>query len=217
MDTRWTIGHPQTPQDWIEIRQICIRTAANAADLQGDRRPFFESYWIGPYQDLVPEWTWVIRRGAGGPVLGYLCSAPNTRAFERSRLWQSRLPLLIRLITQQIPWSIESKNWLRRSVGLAPEVERSFGSTFARDLKRTYPAHLHINLDPSAQGTGGGHLLMEALVGALRSHRIRGVHLYCGQGPVAFYRRQGFEILKQVAFGARATAVFAMGRKSGLD
>lgn len=73
-----------------------------------------------------------------------------------------------------------------------------------------YPAHLHIDLLPSARGRGLGRRLIERVTDALRKRGVPDVHLVAGaeDGPaLAFYPRVGFTELERtpgaVAFGMR--------------
>jgi len=73
-----------------------------------------------------------------------------------------------------------------------------------------YPAHLHINLLPVAQGHGMGRKLMNIFFEKLRSLSIPGVHLGVGKanpGAILFYERLGFERLKEeekaIVFGMK--------------
>jgi GNAT superfamily N-acetyltransferase len=77
-------------------------------------------------------------------------------------------------------------------------------------INRDYPAHLHINVDAEARGQGLGRKLLDAFFDALRSRHVRGVHVYCGAGPIPFYEAAGFTTLGQIEF--RGMPVFAMGK-----
>lgn len=58
-----------------------------------------------------------------------------------------------------------------------------------------YPAHLHIDLQERARGTGLGRVLMEQLLADLRTRGVTGVHLGVGAGndnAIGFYGHLGF-------------------------
>ena len=62
-----------------------------------------------------------------------------------------------------------------------------------------YPAHLHIDLLPSAQGQGWGRALMDRFLAQLRAAGVAGVHLGVATvnlRAVAFYARLGFCVLR---------------------
>ena len=67
-----------------------------------------------------------------------------------------------------------------------------------------YPAHLHIDLLPEAQGAGWGRALMEGLQDALRAGGSPGVHLGVSarnQRALGFYRHLGYEELASDGIG----------------
>lgn len=61
-------------------------------------------------------------------------------------------------------------------------------------LTARYPAHLHVNLDAKARGSGTGSELVGAFVRAAGSAGLPGVHVVTGRGArnVRFYERLGF-------------------------
>lgn len=63
-----------------------------------------------------------------------------------------------------------------------------------KDLYQQFPAHLHINTHPLAQGLGIGSMLLTQAEKVLKSKSICGIHLITS--PVAknthFYRRNGY-------------------------
>ena len=79
-----------------------------------------------------------------------------------------------------------------------------------RQLKNEYPAHLHIDLLPEAQGKGYGPKLMETLFAHLRKKNCRGI-MWCvwkhNHGAQRFYDRQGFERIcdngSNIAYGTK--------------
>ncbi|MEO6004125.1 MAG: GNAT family N-acetyltransferase [Opitutus sp.] len=96
-------------------------------------------------------------------------------------------------------------------------------ATFVRALHRghppapginltEYPAHLHINLLPSAQRRGIGRRLVETSFAALRKEAVAGVHLYVSSenlDGIRFYERLGFQPIdvqpRTLGFGYRLT------------
>lgn len=61
-----------------------------------------------------------------------------------------------------------------------------------------YPAHMHIDIDPSFQRKGIGTALVDALSGILREKKIPGLMLGVDKANVkgvSFYRKYGFEKL----------------------
>jgi len=61
-------------------------------------------------------------------------------------------------------------------------------------IAEAFPAHLHVNLLPRAQGQGLGRMLIERLIDRLRQRGIGGLHLGVDADnarAIAFYRHLG--------------------------
>ncbi len=80
------------------------------------------------------------------------------------------------------------------------------------DLFERFPAHLHINLHPLAQGQGLGRLLIEQYVTWLQERRVKGLHLVTSPAAdnVLFYRKCGFAFELEKDF--KGTPLLFMGR-----
>ena len=64
-----------------------------------------------------------------------------------------------------------------------------------------YPAHLHIDILPIAQGKGYGRKLIETILNQLQTLNVQGVHLIVSndnQNAVGFYQQVGFKELKKL-------------------
>ena len=62
-----------------------------------------------------------------------------------------------------------------------------------------YPAHLHIDLLPIAQGGGWGRKMIETLLNQMRARGVSAVHLGVGaknQHAIGFYEHVGFHIIQ---------------------
>jgi GNAT superfamily N-acetyltransferase len=81
------------------------------------------------------------------------------------------------------------------------------------DLTDLYPAHLHINLDADWRGRGIGAKLIEAFAAHAAARRTSGLHIVTGGGArnVGFYRRCGFEPLRELSW--EGSQILFMGRK----
>jgi GNAT superfamily N-acetyltransferase len=80
------------------------------------------------------------------------------------------------------------------------------------DLTARYPAHLHINLDTAWRNQGIGARLIAAFVEHAARRRVRGVHVVTGAAArnVGFYRREGFEPLREL--GWNSARIVILGR-----
>jgi ribosomal protein S18 acetylase RimI-like enzyme len=63
-----------------------------------------------------------------------------------------------------------------------------------------YPAHLHVDLLPRAQGSGHGRQLVDHLLSRLRAMGVLGVHLGVdadNERAIGFYRHVGMRPVRQ--------------------
>jgi ribosomal protein S18 acetylase RimI-like enzyme len=164
---------------------ICVATGdagADAAALYSDPDLLGHVY-VGPYVMMESSFGFVLdaRTDDSAEVLGYAVAAADTAEFEAE---------------------CEAAWWpaLRRrypAVGARPGEDSDAGliamihspEPTGPEILAVYPAHLHIDLLPSAQGLGAGRKLMDAIEDELRARGAPGVHL--GTDP-ANVRSQGF-------------------------
>lgn len=209
MDLRF--GRPTGPVDWQAIRRICCLTAYGGRGIDSIRQPFFAEYWIGPYEKLLPGWTYSAYDGQG--LVGYLTGCPSTSSFAPKRLLLHRLPLAIRLLAGGYPGTQDTTSFLRRLFLLERSPERRFPLPVLSLILRDYPAHLHVNVLAEHRGKGIGARLIEHFLSDLRSQGTPGVHLFCGEEPAGFYRRSGFQELSRI-HSAAGGPVYAFVRRS---
>ena len=106
----------------------------------------------------------------------------------------------------------DTRRFIRRTLLLEKGPEARFSKGTHEILKREYPAHLHINLDESARGSGLGRQLQETFFEVLKKKQIPGIHVFCGAAPVPFYEKTGFSVLEKIEF-APGIFIFGMTRK----
>ena len=84
--------------------------------------------------------------------------------------------------------------------------------TLFADLFDRFPAHLHINVDPQAQGLGVGRRLVDAYTERLTERAVGGVHIVTAPDAEAtgFYDKLGFVVRAERAFEDRR--LLFMGR-----
>ena len=192
---------------WHAIGELCCRTGNNGAPIAPERWRLFAKIWIEPYENQLPDWTYVAE--VDGEVIGYLTGCPDSKTFSRRRFWRSTVPLLGEIFLGHFHGQADARPFARRALGLAPSVERCFPSDVRRRVRSGYPAHLHINVDARYRGGGVGRRLCQAFFADLRSQGIAGIHLYCGADPLKFYLRLGFDELSSMRLGA--TSVHLLG------
>ncbi len=167
------------PSDLETLRWICLLTGRAGSDATGQysNDELLPDVFLEPYVTLAPETAWVVDLGSARsphPV-GYLVATLDSAAFlER---WRGE-------------WSPE---FARRH----PVVEsgEEWLHAWLPSVVDGYPAHLHIDLLPEAQGHGSGRALMRELGLAALAAGVPGIHLGMSRDnlqALAFYERLGF-------------------------
>ena len=208
---------PARADDREALYEICRLTGdagEDASALYADPDLLGE-LWVGPYLALEPELTFVAAddRGPAGYVLG----AADTAAFEAAcekRWWpglRARYPVPPE--TEDLSPEQELHRWIHHP----PPTPAS--------LLAEYPAHLHIDLHPRAQGQGLGRRLIDTLFGAFHTRRVAGVHLgvdAANHRAIGFYTHLGFEYIGPdhdgsggLLYGRRVTPAGRAGRRPG--
>jgi GNAT superfamily N-acetyltransferase len=186
------------PADTDRLYDICLRTGDAGADATGhyaDPRLLGDVY-VGAYLAFCPDLAFVLVGEDDVPV-GYVLGAADTLAFEH----RCELEWWPRLLADRPRWRrLEPGTPDAELLALVEHPERTPPS-----IARTWPAHLHIDLLPQAQGRGHGRRLVEHLLDALRARRVPGVML--GVDPEntrarAFYLHLGFTPVPPVPAGS---------------
>lgn len=164
--------------------RTCLLTgdAGQDASALHDDPDLLGHVYVGPYI-VRGEGTQLVAVDEAG-VAGYLLSADDTTAFEdwaEARWWP---PLRWRY---SMPGGGSHDVELIRHIHKPPRTPT--------ELTDPYPAHLHIDLQERARGTGLGRRLVERLLVELRQRGVAGVHLGADEGnanAIGFYEHLGF-------------------------
>ena len=177
---------PATPADRPAVEAICIATGDDGRDARGlQAHPELLAHlWASPHLIADPALATIVD-DPHGPA-GYLVATADTLGFER---WceQHWWPAVRRQYPLDDAWGDRD----RALVELVHTPEVSPAS-----LAAAYPAHLHINLLPRAQGAGLGRVLIERLLAQLRLRGVPGVHLgvsHTNARAIGFYEHLEFE------------------------
>jgi ribosomal protein S18 acetylase RimI-like enzyme len=186
--------------DLTRLYHICFETVFGGAEEMARYTDpdLLGHFYAAPYAILEPELCLVLTSN-GAPV-GYVLGTANSADFRAA---------------------CEAK-WfppLRAHYPLPDATDRSRDAAMIRLIHRghsadlewpEYPAHLHIDLLPIAQGSGQGRKLMERFLETLRTRGVPGVHLGVGKvnsNAIGFYERMGFQKLEEsefaITFGMR--------------
>ena len=191
---------------WGAVRDLCCRTGDNGDPIAPGRGDLFSRIWIEPYEKIVPEWTYVAE--SEGAIVGYLTGCPDSHKFIRQKTWRVTVPLLMAIAAGRYRQNTGASGFASQALRIRRSAERCFSRSLRREIVIAYPAHLHINIDAAHRRMGTGRRLVDSYIADLKQRAVSGVHLYCGAGPVPFYRRLGFHVLESVEI--RGVAVFAM-------
>ena len=180
---------PYEPSDLGRLREICLLTGASGGDATGmfSSDDLLPDLFLEPYVTFAPGWAWVVELddGSGPEVQGYLVAVSHTRAFVSwwADTWTPWFATLYPLPEQ--PYSEEERLVLRGYHPIQIEIAEI----------EDYPAHLHVDLLPAAQGQGWGSKLIGRLRSELADVGVPGVYASLDPGNVAapgFYERIGF-------------------------
>jgi GNAT superfamily N-acetyltransferase len=200
----------KTAADWQAVRSLCCRTGNGGDPIDPARWPLFTELWVGTYQRLMPEWTYVAE--VDGRVVGYLTGCPNTAALRRARRFRVTLPLLVAIAFRRYPWNTDARRTVRLAFRLGRGIESRLAPHLPADFARAYPAHLHMNIEAEYRRRGVGAALIERYARDLRTASVPGVHLFCGEAPRPFYLRNGFTDLAALEV-SRGRWVYTLGRR----
>lgn len=198
--------HPFHPADLPALYRICLLTGDNGQDAsrQYSDPDLLGHYYAGPYAILEPDYCLVLT--LDGEPAGYILGTPDSRDFARrcEELWFPGLRR--RYLPDRQPAGI---NALAAAGGdpAGPAIQPGRDQAMIRLIHegysppggiQDYPAHLHIDLLPAAQGGGNGRRLMDAFLERLRQAGCPGVHLGVGSANergIRFYERYGYACL----------------------
>jgi ribosomal protein S18 acetylase RimI-like enzyme len=82
-------------------------------------------------------------------------------------------------------------------------IRRIHTGHVVKDELLAYPAHLHVDLLPEAQGHGFGRKLMDTFINKLRELKVPALHLEVGKrnpGAIKFYEKMDFKIIAEYEF-----------------
>jgi ribosomal protein S18 acetylase RimI-like enzyme len=178
-----------------DLYRICLETGDSGKDASAEFTDpeLLGAFYAAPYAILEPDLTFVLQDESG--VCGYILGTRDSQAYaawmehEWLPAWRTKHPL-----TVQAHSSPESLSYQERIIGLIHHGYHPY------DCVLEYPAHLHIDLLPRAQGQGWGRTLMNTFLNRLRELEVPGVHLGVGKsnpGAIQFYERLGFMRLEK--------------------
>lgn len=184
---------PYHPSHLPALYRICLLTGDSGRDASAlfHDPDLLGHYYVGPYALLEPDTCFTLAAQDGQPC-GYILGARDSLDFAR-RCEQAWFPELRQRYPMPSPDETGMDADLRRMIQRGRRTEH---------VPAAYPAHLHIDLLPQAQGQGWGKRLMAAFLERLATLDVPGVHLGvdpANQAALAFYQRLGFTPLEELA------------------
>ncbi len=189
---------PYHPSDLTRLYHICLLTGNNGQDAS----PLYKDpdllghYYAAPYAVFEPELCFVLTQS--GMPCGFILGARDTAAFA-THCEQAWFPPLRERYPLPDP-NIETPT--------AQIIRAIHTGIYVDDDLADYPAHLHIDLLPEAQGKKLGTKLMDTFLNQLRALNVPALHLGVSRenpGAIKFYERVGFHKIKtykdSIAFG----------------
>ena len=172
--------------DRAELRELFARAGEGSPteSLWGHRESEAAVY-LEPYLDLVPDS--VFLAVVDGALAGYLTGCPDTAAFPSESKRMEAAIKQYRLFAKRGPRVF----FMRSLVDVAGNAIRRRPAPKDFSDPR-WPAHLHINVEPRARGTGAAAGLMNAWLDRLGE---TGCHLQTlceNTRAVRFFERMGF-------------------------
>jgi GNAT superfamily N-acetyltransferase len=175
--------------DMAGVYRTCLLAGEAGADATALYRDpdLLGHVYVGPYI-ASRQGTQLIAFDEAGHA-GYLLSADDTLAFEAwaEQVWwpplRDRYPLR------------DDDSHDAKVIKLIHQPERTPAA-----VAREYPAHLHIDLQEPARGTGLGRTLIDRLLTELRQREVAGVHLGVdarNANAIGFYEHLGFRTVDE--------------------
>lgn len=169
-------------KDFENFRKICIDTAPNSSKLSEKKKKTLTLTYAEYYCEREGDLCFALADDNDNAV-GYILGARDNKKYEKQFL-----------------------KYVMKIAKISPSaaVSSYFGSKIYKPYYNDYPAHLHIDILPDYQHSGYGTQLMDALKNEMKSRNISGVMLCVGsnnENAIKFYKKNGFEVLKNLAGG----------------
>ncbi len=184
--------------DEEQIARICLATGLSGKDASEyfNNKKLLAYYYALPYVKREPELCFVA--AVENLPLGYILGTKDSKAFSN---WC------------EASWFPELRKKFPKNSAVKTPFEKRILELIHKGYKPkeellNFPAHLHIDILPIAQGQGMGRKLIIKFLEKLIALNVPAVHLEVGKknlNAIGFYKNLGFEIIKEyeasIAFG----------------
>ena len=173
------------------VYDICLKTGDSGKDASNQfTDPLALGHiYAGPYMEYEPQSVFILNNGKN--LSGYIMGTMDSKAFY-DWMYNEWFQLLRNTYTQP---SGDPSRWSRTE-----KTINIFFTEMNKKLFEEFPAHLHIDLLPIAQGKGQGKLMMDHYISHLVNNDIKGVHLelsITNKRAFNFYKRYGMSELER--------------------
>ncbi len=181
------------PSDIISLYKICLLTSNKGKDVEifKEEPDLLGHLFVGPYVTFEPDLCFVLTKDY--EPCGYILGTKNSESFYHKCEESWFNPLRKRYL---LPEQTDTSR-----LALVKRVLHKGHKP--KDNFEFYPAHLHIDILPIAQGKGMGKMLMNEFINELKSKKVPGLHLEVGKSnknAIQFYKHYGFDIIKDYEY-----------------
>lgn len=189
---------PYHPSDLYALYRVCLLTGDHGSDASAlyQDPELLGHIFTAPYAVFEPELCFTLTED--GKPCGYVLGTRDSIAFS-ARCEQDWFPVLRARYPLPEPQDTSPDADLIRYIHAGRHAHPDLGA---------YPAHLHIDLLPTAQGHGLGRKMIDTFLNQLRALNVPAVHLGVSAlnlPAIGFYERVGFHKIKAyegwVAYG----------------
>lgn len=193
---------PYHADDYAAVQRIYIKTGYVGRTLTAElfRDPtLFSAFYLDCYanQHAYRKHFFVYQQG--NEIMGYINGALDTNQFNHDYSVQ-QVPLIQeRAATLTPPDRYQQERLIAEKViaGYTASLALPYGS---EKIVNDYPAHLHINVSPTAQRGGVGSALLHHYEEHCRAHGVSGIHLTTSnynKSACAFYEKQHYKAVQR--------------------
>tara|TARA_R110002072_G_scaffold113986_3_gene243848 strand:+ start:1501 stop:2052 length:552 start_codon:yes stop_codon:yes gene_type:complete len=175
------------------LYRICLLTGADGDDASGTiDEEILGHFFAAPYAVLEPEHCFILT--VEGAAAGYILGTRDSQQFAQNceSNWWPRL---------REKYALPDKGNISREAMMIRSIHQGYQ---APACAKEYPAHLHIDLLPVAQGRGNGPRMLSLFIDELKQQKVPGLHLGVSKGnnrAMAWYPKFGFQVIDETDSG----------------
>ena len=191
---------PYQKSDLTALYKICLLTGNSGEDATKlfNNPDLLGHYYVAPYVIFEPDICFIVTNNE--KPCGYIIGTKDSQKFYEKceKDWFPQL-------RKRYPFPEENDKTLDAKI-----IMRIHDGHKVKPELLNYPAHLHIDLLPEAQGQGVGKKITNIFIDKLKELNVPALHLEVGKrnsGAIKFYKKLGFTIIKEyeysIAFGIK--------------